>query len=117
MQKQKFFLTIAQIANWNSFSKMYFNICNYSNIKLLVSFKIIGIISFIIGNFKIVIRNTMYTGNLNYSSMVSVSKGFHRVGGGSGGFHTLLCIFACLFASLTYSQNQWQEETQRWKQP
>ena len=59
----------------------------------------------------------MYTGNLNYSSMDSVSKDFHRVGGESGGFHTLLCIFACLFASLTYSQNQWQEETHRWKQP
>lgn len=59
----------------------------------------------------------MYTGNLNCSSMDSVSKDFHRVGGESGGFHTLLCIFACLFASLTYSQNQWQEETQRWKQP
>lgn len=44
------------------------------------------------------------------------SKDFHRVGEGSGGFHTLLCNFACLFASLTYSQNQWQEETQRWKQ-
>ena len=83
---------------------MYFSIFNYSNIKLLVSFKIISIISSIIGNFKIVVKNTMYTGNLNYSSMDSVSKDFHRVGGESGGFHTLLCIFACLFASLTYSQ-------------
>ena len=63
---------------------MYFNIFNYSNIKLSVSFKIISIISFTIANFKIVVRNTMYTENLNYSSIVSVSKDFHRVGGGSG---------------------------------